>query len=148
MLLAGVQAFLAGTAPPSNAALGQHLLLENLGRAASLAGWEGAAGADAGSGMLRPDAVETVTGVARYLREAALPAVQDARVRRELKTAAALLEAAALRVPAEAGAGELELEAVRAERERSPARFALRARLLAGLAEQRALIRPLEELYR
>ena len=42
MLLAGVQAFLAGTAPPSNAALGQHLLLENLGRAAALAGWEGA----------------------------------------------------------------------------------------------------------
>ena len=43
MLLAGVQAFLAGTAPPSNAALGQHLLLENLERAAALAGWEGTA---------------------------------------------------------------------------------------------------------
>jgi hypothetical protein len=164
MLLAGVQAFLAGTAPPSNAALGQHLLLENLERAAALAGWEhtggdaaaahaepdGATtlgGATPAAGVLRPDAATTLTGVARYLRATALPAVEDARVRRELKTAAALLDAAALRVGAEAGEDDAALEAaaVRAERERSPA---LRARLLAGLAEQRALIGPLEELYR
>ena len=89
----------------------------------------------------------TLIGVARYLRAAALPAVEDARVRRELKTAAALLDAAALRVGAEAGEDDAALEAaaVRAEREHSPA---LRARLLAGLAEQRALIGPLEGLYR
>ena len=171
MLLAGVQAFLAGTAPPSNAALGQHLLLENLERAAALAGWEGAggdtavggagakpAGGDAAAdpaegaggalaGTLHPDAAATLAGVGRYLRATALPAVEDARVRRELKTAAALLDAAALRVSAEAGEDDAALEAaaVRAEREHSPA---LRARLLAGLAEQRALIGPLEELYR
>jgi aminoglycoside phosphotransferase (APT) family kinase protein len=146
MLLAGVQAFLAGTAPPSNAALGQHLLLENLGRAAALAGWE-PAGEEAAAGVLQPEPTATLTGVARYLRATALPAVEDARVRRELKTAAALLDAAALRVSAEAGEDDAALEAaaVRAEREHSPA---LRARLLAGLAEQRALIGPLEELYR
>ena len=121
MLLAGVQAFLAGTAPPSNAALGQHLLLENLERAAALAGWA-PADEEAAAGVLHPNAHTTLTGVARYLRAAALPAVEDARVRRELKTAAALLDAAALRVGAEAGEDDAALEdaAVRAEREHSP----------------------------
>jgi hypothetical protein len=88
-------------------------------------------------------------GVARYLRERALGAVADPRVRRELRTAAALLDTAARRAQPDAGDDDAALEdaAARAERERSPARDGLRARLLAGLAAQRAAIGPLNDLY-
>ncbi|NIR34509.1 MAG: hypothetical protein GWN73_00210, partial [Actinobacteria bacterium] len=51
---------------------------------------------------LRPDGPESVEGVARFLTEDVLPAVDDRVLRRGLKTAAALLETAALRHALEA----------------------------------------------
>jgi Phosphotransferase enzyme family len=149
MVVAGVAAFLEGEAGPGAAALGQHLLIGNLERAAALAGWEAAPPGDVAPPALRPDAPETAAGVARYLREKALGAVSDARVRRELRTAAALLETAARRAAPDPGDDDAALEeaAAHAERERSAERGTLRARLLAGLAAQRAVIEPLDDLY-
>jgi aminoglycoside phosphotransferase (APT) family kinase protein len=162
MLLAGVDAFVGGGAQPSNAALGQQLLVANLVRAAHLARWGDlpAGSLPAASPLwelrLRPDAGETVRGVARFLRDEAVPAARDGRLRRELKTAAALLDAAALRAEHEAQAllaadggdeDHLEDSAARAERERASDRAVWRERLLVHLATQRALIEPLEQLY-
>lgn len=150
MVVAGVAAFLGGSAGPAAAALGQHLLLHNLARATALAGWEAEAAEPVSPPVLRPDVRETAAGVARYLREAVLPALSEPRVRRETKTAAALLDTAAHRAP-EVRPGDdaaLEEAAVLAERERAPERRELRGRLLAGLAAQQEAVRPLERLYR
>ena len=150
MVVAGVDAFLKGEAGPPAAALGQHLLLANLERAAALIGWARIPGDQAPPPALRPDASETAAGVARYLREQVLTAAADPRTRRELRTAAALLDTVALRAAPDRGDDDLALEdaATRAERERSPARETLRSRLLAGLAAQRTMITPLDDLYR
>ena len=150
MVVAGVDAFLKGEAGPPAAALGQHLLLANLERAASLIGWKRDPGERATPPALRPDACETAAGVARYLRERIVPGVSDPRARRELRTAAALLDTVALRAGRDRGAQDLALEdaATRAERERSPSRARLRSRLLAGLAAQQTMITPLDDLYR
>jgi len=150
MVVAGVDAFLKGEAGPPAAALGQHLLLANLERAATLIGWARDPGEPPTRPALRPDASETAAGVARYLRERVVPAVSDPRARRELRTAAALLDTVALRAGPELGDGDLALEdaATKAERERSPARAKLRSRLLAGLAAQQTMITPLDDLYR
>ncbi|HEY1334103.1 MAG TPA: phosphotransferase family protein, partial [Myxococcaceae bacterium] len=136
MVVAGVDAFLKGEAGPPAAALGQHLLLANLERAAALIGWARDPEDHVTPPALRPDASETAAGVARYLRERVLGAVSDPRARRELRTAAALLDTVALRAGPDLGDEDLALEdaATRAERERSPARARLRSRLLAGLA--------------
>jgi hypothetical protein len=150
MVLAGVNAFLKGEAGPPAAALGQHLLLANLERAAALIGWTRDPADQATPPALRPDASETAAGVARYLRERVLSAVSDPRARRELRTAAALLDTVALRAGRDRGEEDLALEnaATRAERERSPATAELRSRLLAGLAAQQLMITPLDDLYR
>jgi aminoglycoside phosphotransferase (APT) family kinase protein len=150
MVVAGVDAFLKGEAGPPAAALGQHLLLANLERAASLLGWARDPGDHATAPALRPDAPEMAAGVARYLRERVLGAVSDPRARRELRNAAALLDTVALRAGPDLGDDDLALEdaATRAERERSPARAGLRSRLLAGLAAQQTMITPLDDLYR
>jgi aminoglycoside phosphotransferase (APT) family kinase protein len=150
MVVAGVDAFLKGEAGPPAAALGQHLLLANLERAAELIGWARDPGDHATPPALRPDASETAAGVARYLRERVVPAASDPRARRELRTAAALLDTVALRAGPDHGAQDLALEdaATRAERDRSPARTRLRSRLLAGLAAQQTMITPLDDLYR
>jgi aminoglycoside phosphotransferase (APT) family kinase protein len=153
MLLAGVAAYLDGGGRPSSAALGQQLLLSSLLRAAALAGWGEAPAATPPPARvpdpvrLRPDAAETTAGVARFLRDDVLPAVDDGRLRREIKTAAALLDTAALRSAAEEPAGrDLEDAAARAERGRTRERAGLRALLLEDLAAQRALIAPLDDL--
>jgi hypothetical protein len=116
MLLAGVEAFLAGPPRPSAAGLGHHLLLASLARAAALTGRGPApAGADLvprerPPHRLRPDAPETIDGVADFLAAEVLPALADRRLRRELKVAAALLRDAALQAahedpdPADLGA--------------------------------------------
>jgi aminoglycoside phosphotransferase (APT) family kinase protein len=150
MVVAGVDAFLKGEAGPPAAALGQHLLLANLERAAALVGWTRDPGEQATPPALRPDASETAAGVARYLRERVVPAVSDPRARRELRTAAALLDTVALRAGQDPGDQDLALEdaAARAERDRSAARAGLRSRMLAGLAAQRTMITPLDDLYR
>jgi aminoglycoside phosphotransferase (APT) family kinase protein len=150
MVVAGVDAFLKGEAGPPAAALGQHLLLANLERAAELIGWARDPGDRAAPPALRPDASETAAGVARYLRERTVPAVSDPRARRELRTAAALLDTVALRARPDVGNDDLALEdaAARAERDRTPARAGLRSRLLAGLAAQQGMIKPLDDLYR
>ena len=149
MVVAGVDAFLKGEAGPPAAALGQHLLLENLERAAALIGWARVPGDQAAPPALRPDASEMAAGVARYLREQVVSVVPDPRARRELRTAAALLDTVALRSGPDLGDEDLALEdaAARAERERSPARARLRSRLLSGLAAQRKMITPLDDLY-
>lgn len=116
MLLAGVEAFLAGRPRPSAAGLGHHLLLASLVRADALTGrGPEPAGADLTPRerpphRLRPDAPETVDGVADFLAAEILPAIADRRLRRELKVAAALLRDAALQAahedpdPADLGA--------------------------------------------
>jgi Phosphotransferase enzyme family len=150
MVVAGVDAFLKGQAGPPAAALGQHLLLANLERAAALIGWARDPADQVTPPALRPDAPETAAGVARYLRERGVAAVSDPRARRELRTAAALLDTVALRARPDLGDEDLALEdaAARAERDRSPARAELRSRLLAGLAAQQSMITPLDDLYR
>lgn len=116
MLLAGVEAFLAGQPRPSAAGLGHLLLLASLARAAALTGGQPEpAGADLvprerPPHRLRPDAPETIDGVADFLAAEVLPAIADRRLRRELKVAAALLRDAALQAghedpdPADLGA--------------------------------------------
>jgi len=116
MLLAGVEAFLGGRPRPSAAGLGHHLLLASLARAAALTGrGPEPAGADLvprerPPHRLRPDAPETIDGVADFLAAEVLPAIADRRLRRELKVATALLRDAALQAahedpdPADLGA--------------------------------------------
>src|SRR5581483_8289512 len=101
------------------AALGQHLLIGNLERAAALAGWSPtAAGEGTAPPALRPDVPETTAGVARYLREQVLDVVSDARIRRELRVASALLEAAAAQAAPDPGNDDATLEAAAARAER------------------------------
>jgi aminoglycoside phosphotransferase (APT) family kinase protein len=169
MLLGGIAAYTRGHARPSLAALGQHLLLDSLERAAVAAGWgrlepPAPATSPAPSVLrLRPDVPETLAGLAAFLRGEVVAAVEDARLRRELKSAAALLDASARRASCEGpvlarreaelaellrgGEDDLEKLAVRAELERSPARASLRRHLLADLAAQRGLLEPLARFY-
>lgn len=169
MLLGGIAAYTRGHARPSLAALGQHLLLDSLERAAVAAGWErpepvGPEPAPPLSPLrLRPDVPETLAGLAAFLRGDVVAAVEDARLRRELKSAAALLDASAWRASCEGpvlarreaelaellrrGEDDLETLAVRAELERSPDRAALRLHLLEDLAAQRGLLEPLARFY-
>lgn len=154
MLQAGVDAFLAGRPRPGAAGLGHHLLLSSLGRAAELAGWEGAGVApdppprELPSLRLRPDATETADGVAAFLAAEILPTVSDRRLRRELKVAVALLRDAASRAAHEEPAPvDLEAEAAAAETTHSPARAELRRALLADLAARRSLVANVDALY-
>jgi aminoglycoside phosphotransferase (APT) family kinase protein len=156
MALGGISAFLAGKASPSMAALGQYLLLVNLERAAGLAGWEAPASIDSPPAPqplpMRPDVDETLAGVTRFLLKELLPAVGETRLRRELKSAAALLESARDRIPAAASlppvsADELEEQAAQAERQKSPQRELRRSQLLADMTSKRKTIRALDRLY-
>jgi aminoglycoside phosphotransferase (APT) family kinase protein len=181
MQLAGLDAWRRGeNRAPNLAGLGLSLLVANLGRAAAWAGWgELAAPEDplpepdaAPSTRLWPDASETALGVARFLREDVLGAVEDPVLVRGLKTAVALLDSAGLRASHEPvlerqlgvavrqllrdldGAGvdvTVGLEAVAAtvERDESLARWRPRVRavLLDDLAARRRLLAPLDRLY-
>ena len=102
MLLAGVEAFLAGRGHPSAAGLGHHLLLSSLARAAELTD-QGTDPTDSDlvprerpPQRLRPDPPETVEGIADFLAAELLPAISDRRLRRELKVGVALLRDAAV----------------------------------------------------
>ncbi len=188
MILAGAAAFATGRSnAPNLAGLGLDLPAQTLGRAAELAGWgtvedrsaeigsaESAAAdptteAQTGVGP-RPSGAEIDEGVARFLRDDVLPMIDDGRTRRGLKTAAALLETAAVRAHhepavqsrrtmAEAGlratlrdrwlTGDLGEIAARVESEDVLAdlRPAVRRFLLDDLALDRALLGPLRRLY-
>lgn len=183
MLLAGNAAFVAGrNTSPVLAGLGLDLFADNLIRAAELLGWDsadpadpavghpsGLAAAERAADRLRPDAAETASGVARFLASNVLPALDDARLVRELKTAVALLEVVAVRDRAESAleesvdaaragapgppagsAAELEELAVRAEADPEQAghRAGVRTVLVREFRERRTLLTPLTELYR
>jgi aminoglycoside phosphotransferase (APT) family kinase protein len=151
MVLNGVRAWLDGRASaPSTAALGLDLLAFNLARGARAAGWGDLPPADGTQPELplRPDAAESVAGVARWLIADLLPAEGDRRLRRMLKVAAALLEATANRVspvPPSRDPAAAEEEAVRAELAGGDP--ALRAKLLADLAREWARLEPLTTLH-
>lgn len=184
MLLAGNAAFVAGrTTSPVLAGLGLDLLADNLLRAAELLGWgtaarpapaedgstrDGATADGPAADRLRPDAAETASGVARFLATSVLPALDDARLVRELKTAVALLDTVAVRERGErrlegsvdlaraadtglpaGSAAELEQRAVRAETdpEQATLRAGLRAVLVRELQGRRSLLAPLTALY-
>lgn len=180
MITVGAGAFVRGrTAAPHLAGLGLDLPAVNLARAAALAGWGDPPALDehlapplvdglpASAEVLRPSGPEIDTGIARFLRDDVLPRMEDPRTRRGLKTAAALLDTAALRARAESavtavrrertaalldelGLGtDLATVAARIEREPdlAPHRSRMRAHLLADLAAQHRLLGPLTDLY-
>lgn len=177
MIIVGAGAFVRGrTHAPTLAGLGLDLPVGNLALAAEHAGW-GSLPAPAAplavppvGAVLRPTGPEIDVGVAAFLRAEVLPAVTDARTRRGLKTAAALLETAAVRARSEPAVTEArdartaallaelvglgvhgDLAVVAAHVESDPAladlRPQVRAHLLQDLADQRALLAPLHRLY-
>jgi hypothetical protein len=154
--------------------------MANLARGAAWAGWGGLAALDeplpepdaAPSTRPWPDAAETSEGVARFLRDDVLGAVDDPVLVRGLKTAVALLESAGLRSTYEpvlerqlgvsvrqllrdldsAGVDVtvgLETVAATVERDEPLARWRPRVRrlLLEELAARRRLVAPLDRLY-
>jgi aminoglycoside phosphotransferase (APT) family kinase protein len=177
MIQVGAGAFVAGrTTAPNLAGLGLDLPAVNLARAAALAGWGEVAPPapprpPEPPNALRPSGAEIDVGIARFLRDDVLPQITDRRTRRGVKTAAALLETAALRastgavVDRERAAqrpdlaarlaalgldlSDLEGAAVRVETESDLAdlRPLVRHHLLNDLACQRSLLAPLRILY-
>lgn len=177
MITVGAGAFVRGrTAAPNLAGLGLDLPAANLAQAAAHAGWGASPEpitpppATTAADVLRPTGDEIDVGIARFLRDDVLPVVDDPRTRRGLKTAAALLETAALRARSERAvteirrrrtadlladlatrgvAGDLVAAAVRVETD--PTLVDLRPRvrdhLLTDLAHQRGLLTPLHRLY-
>jgi hypothetical protein len=162
MLLASNRAWVEGTVHrPSLAALGLDLVARNLRQAAREAGWEEAAhapgeAADAGRadgragaharGLPRPDAGELAAGLARFLAADVLPATADRALRRELKTAVALLETITLNQPS-TGSDPLEGLEARARAAELAGDRALRPRLLADLARTDERLAPLRRLF-
>jgi len=176
MVIEGMRAFIEGrSSRPGLAGLGLELLSENLARAARLAGWPEPGREPAelppGAPVLRPDETELARGLARFLTEDVIPALDDRALRRGLKETAALIETLALRgrlepalrdrrVAAEgrlreelehAGLDWRDLEEAAAEVERreelAPLRAAVRQHLLEDLELVRRLIAPLHALY-
>lgn len=177
MITVGAGAFVSGrTHAPNLAGLGLHLPGVHLARAAELAGWGVSRAPRAPDPLppvqdvLRPAGDEIDGGIARFLRDEVLDQVQDARTRRGLKTAAALLEAAALRSRHEPWVAEErrertaallddlaargldgDLATVAATIETDPGladlRPRVRAHLLDDLVRQRDLLIPLRDLY-
>lgn len=131
MVLAGLNSALqAKTSEPSTVALGMHLLMDSMQRAATLLNWPTRLPfAEPGPRPACPNEHESgpplhhylsdvIPGIssieavlARYLQDEILPAITDQRLVRGLKTAAALLEANAHRdaLSAEVGAARQEL---------------------------------------
>jgi aminoglycoside phosphotransferase (APT) family kinase protein len=176
MVLSGARSFAAGeTSYPPTAALAMDLLIANLERAATIAGWDplpdfGPLSSSGRRALLRPTPAQVDEGVGRFLETDVLPAVSDRRVRRGLKTAVALLKSNAIRIENEHDIGE-QLEAgVRgvldaAARQSLPddldelaahvesgegsdeLRKLVRAHLLVDLAQRKRLIDPLRAMY-
>jgi aminoglycoside phosphotransferase (APT) family kinase protein len=177
MILIGAAAFVTGrTHAPNLAGLGLDLPAVNLARAAALAGWGHVDVPPAPQPVpqrdgLRPAGAEIDRGIARFLRHDVLPQVADRRTRRGLKTAAALLDTAALGAEAELvvererarlgddlavllrgrGVDASDVEAAVRRVELDPGladlRSAVRTYLLTDLALQRSLLSPLRDLY-
>jgi aminoglycoside phosphotransferase (APT) family kinase protein len=176
MVIEGMRAFLEGrSSRPGLAGLGLELLCENLQRAARLAGWAEPGHPqpelEPGVPALRPDGIELGRGLARFLAEEVIPALDDRSLRRGLKETSALIETLALRGALEPGLREwrtaaearlrdelaqagvewrgMEEAAVEVERrdDLEPLRYPLRRHLLDDLALTRRLIDPLHELY-
>ncbi len=178
MLLNAVGNYVDGTtSAPNLAGLGLHLITANLERAAALLGHDLAPTPDfaeraPAADSPRPDAAETAAGIARFLTDDVLGAVSERRTARGVKTAAALLETAALRiriepdvdaVRAQARSELLEtlgaagvatdggIEPALVEVETDDRHAALRpevwAYLISDLALRRALTTPLRRLY-
>ena len=176
MVIEGMRAFVEGrSSRPGLAGLGLELLAENLARAAQLAGWPEPDGervqVEPGAAALRPDETELARGLARFLSDDVIPALDDRALRRGLKETAALIETLALRgrlEPAlrewrtaaearlrgrleQAGLAWTGLEEAAAEveghDELAALRSAVRQHLLEDLALTRRLIAPLHELY-
>jgi aminoglycoside phosphotransferase (APT) family kinase protein len=176
-MLAGVAAFVEGRInAPTTAGLGLELLGASLERGARAAGWEpveapALAATDAAEPRLLPSPAQADRGVARLLASEVLPVVDDARTRRLLKSAAALLQTGAERAEVAASlaawraaerepllaelrhaglpAGDLESAAVAVEANDLFAawRPRLRRHLLQDLAAERAAFGPLRALY-
>ena len=180
MLIRGIGHYLDGTSRSQNhAALGQQLVRDTMSRAAATAGWPPAPPPaqtppprSEPPNRPRPDVVESLHGVATYLSEDVLPIADSAVMRRNLKTAVALLQTAALRHQVEDAvtadqddatatlleslrtqgvdtSGGLEATAVRVESEPHLARHrdAMRAHLLADVAREEGMLLPLLRLY-
>jgi aminoglycoside phosphotransferase (APT) family kinase protein len=177
MLLNGARNAVEGEPRPSMMGLSLDLLPKLLRRAAATAGWpEIVAGAERPSAagemaVLRPNVDETLRGIARYLDDAVLGAVDDRFIRRNLKTISALLRTSAIRNEKEAlvGAvraaataeflealatdgvdvsGGLETTAIRLEAAGAVEhRDVMRRHLLEDLAMVESLLDPLRELY-
>jgi hypothetical protein len=150
MVVNGAAAWVQGdVTAPSNAALGLELLSLDLARGARAAGWGDLPLSDGQPPRcpLRPDAVETVQGLARWLRDDVAAGVDDRRLRQMAKRAAALLETTAARIPAAAvaDAEAAEREAVAAEEGGGDP--ALRRALLADLAREIERLGPLTALH-
>ena len=149
IVLGGTAAFLDGEPSPRLAALGQELLLDSLARGAAAAGWVEGIPARTSRSRLRPNVAETIAGVADFL-DGHAASIAEPRLRRELRTAVALLDATVRRVGDETDdTSALEEALVRAEREDSSDGDApLRAEALADLKAQQELVEPLARLRR
>ncbi|HET6691290.1 MAG TPA: phosphotransferase, partial [Miltoncostaeaceae bacterium] len=166
------------TARPAIAGLGLQMPADWLARAARVAGWPQAPGREAPAPAprppdgLRPSVAEVARGVGRFLTEEVLGGLDDRALRQGVKVAAALLETVAVRSGIESAVQDeraraeralleelaegglwapgLEEAAERVEREESFAAWRPRVRrhLLDDLALTRALLDPLQRLYR
>lgn len=174
-MLAGVSSYLAGTIDdPEVAGLGLELVGASLERGVMAAGWVPPQAPElrptSWAGILRPCPAEATRGVARLIARDVLAAVEDSRLRRQLKNATALLEATAQREELRsafeawqrqsraqllsqlAAAGlpaDLEVAAEVVERKPGFAilRSAVRQQLLAELMAERLAFEPLRQLY-
>ena len=150
MIVNGVAAWVEGRATaPSTAGLGLELTALSLARGAAAAGWGALPAADGHPPRLplEPDPAATLDGVARWLIEEVLPAAEDRRLRRMLKTAAALLETTAARVPEPAGHDLRAAEEAAVRSERAGGDASIREALLADLAREWERLQPLNALH-
>lgn len=177
MLLNGARSVVDAEPRPSMMGLSLDLMPKLLHQAAATAGWPDVPRVvepigPAGSAALRPNVDETLRGIATYLDESILDAVDDKFVRRNVKTISALLRTSAVRNEreghletirsqstdaflanlAERGvdvSGGLEVTAVRIEAEGSlEHRDTMRRHLMEDLTLIDSLLGPLRELYR
>jgi aminoglycoside phosphotransferase (APT) family kinase protein len=151
MLVNGVEAWIGGRASaPATAGLGLDLLALNLARGAAAAGWGELPPSDGQAPELpfRPSPAESVSGVARWLVAEVLPVADgDARLKRMVRAAAALLDSTALRIPSAPTRDLGAVEAQAVEAELGGGNVTIRATLLADLAREWTRLSPLTDLH-
>lgn len=149
MLFDGVRAAIDGRAhDPNVVALGTAMVSANMLRAASIA-WgldpHDVAGDEPFPVVLRPTSAERDGALAQFLRDDVLPAVSDARVRRGLRVAGALLSSSSsAEQPTSEGDDAWDWYAPEAERSVDALD---RRRLVAGIVAERARHTALLKLY-